>query len=106
VISILVFQDSLKNQVKMFISYHKHFPSIPLIKILTVSTLQDVHMPEMDGLQATKLIRSFENTGCWDVSVKPEDNPMITDSAISSDSAHAKKQGQRVPIIAVSLQLH
>jgi len=90
----------------MFIIYYKHFASIPLIKMLLVSTLQDVHMPEMDGLQATKHIRSFENTGCWDVSVKPEDNRMITDSAISSDCAHEKKQGQRVPIIAVSLQLH
>jgi CheY-like chemotaxis protein len=90
----------------MFTIYYKHFASTPLIKMLLVSTLQDVHMPEMDGLQATKHIRSFENTGCWDVSVKPEDNRMITDSAISSDCAHAKKQGQRVPIIAVSLQLH
>ena len=63
-------------------------------------------MPEMDGLQATKHIRSFESTGFWDASVKPEDDLMIADPAISSDCTHAKRQGQRVPIIAVSLPIH
>ena len=62
-------------------------------------------MPEMDGLQATRFIRAFENTGCWDASVKPEDNQMIANSVISSDCAQ-KKKGKRVPIIAVSFLLH
>ncbi|KAE8663716.1 hypothetical protein F3Y22_tig00112921pilonHSYRG00073 [Hibiscus syriacus] len=34
--------------------------------------LMDVCMPVMDGLQETRLIRSFEETGNWDASVKAE----------------------------------
>lgn len=63
-------------------------------------------MPEMDGLQATKHIRSFENTGYWDASVKLEDDRMIAHPSISSDCTHAKREGKRVPIIAVSLPIH
>lgn len=63
-------------------------------------------MPEMDGLQATKHIRSFENTGYWDASVKPEDDRMIAHPSISSDCTHVKREGKRVPIIAVSLPIH
>nr|CAB3471043.1 unnamed protein product [Digitaria exilis] len=59
-------------------------------------------MPEMDGLQATKHIRSFENTGYWDASVKPEDDRMIADPSISSDCTHEKGEGKRVPIIAMT----
>jgi CheY-like chemotaxis protein len=68
---------------------------------MLLSTQQDVHMPQMDGIQATGHIRSFETTGRWDTSVKPEDSQMEADSVISSGCADPKNQGQRIPIIAV-----
>lgn len=55
-------------------------------------------MPVMDGLQATRLIRSYEKTGNWDeaklAGVEPQD--------ISSGDQVLKVPRRRIPIIAVS----
>lgn len=63
-----------------------------LLKIAT--RLQDVCMPVMDGLQATRLIRSFEETGCWDEAVNAGIEP-------PSPNSVQRKPGKRIPIIAV-----
>lgn len=56
-------------------------------------------MPVMDGLQATRLIRSFEKTGNWDearkAGVELEDSP-------SYDQIQEEPR-KRIPIIAVSI---
>ncbi|CAL5361103.1 unnamed protein product [Camellia sinensis] len=44
-------------------------PEIPKL-IFKPKILLDICMPVMDGLQATRLIHSFEETGSWDAAVK------------------------------------
>lgn len=56
-------------------------------------------MPVMDGLQATRIIRSYEETGNWDAAAEAGiDQPMhFQDSALNFQDS-----SRRIPIIAVS----
>lgn len=65
--------------------------------------VQDVYMPVMDGLQATRLIRSFEEHGCWDASVVIRDEQATTRSDLSPYYPAAGQCRKRIPIIAVHL---
>lgn len=57
-------------------------------------------MPVMNGLQATKLIRSFEETGNWDAAR----NAGIEQSLPDSDYKCSVPCTKRIPIVAVSNQ--
>lgn len=60
--------------------------------------LMDVCMPVMNGLEATRLIRSFEETGNWDEAVKAG----VEQSVLRSDSFTSMPPTKRVPIIAMT----
>ncbi|CAL5439389.1 unnamed protein product [Camellia sinensis] len=61
--------------------------------------LMDVCMPVMDGLQATRLIHSFEETGSWDAAVKAGIEQFVPPNDQKFESSK-----KRMPIIASKCQ--
>ncbi|KAK2392017.1 histidine kinase [Trifolium repens] len=60
--------------------------------------LMDVCMPVMDGLQATKLIRSSEETGNWDAAK----HAGIEQSLLDRDYEYPDPSTKRIPIVAMT----
>ncbi|MBA0864195.1 hypothetical protein Goshw_000444 [Gossypium schwendimanii] len=61
--------------------------------------LMDVCMPVMDGLQTTRLIRSFEETGNWDEAAKAGiEKPSPSSDSLQPDCTPPR----RIPIIAMT----
>ncbi|KAK8550599.1 hypothetical protein V6N12_039300 [Hibiscus sabdariffa] len=60
--------------------------------------LMDVCMPIMDGLQATRLIRSFEETGNWDAAAKAGIEQPLPSDSFQPDRTSPK----HIPIVAMT----
>ncbi|CAL5392469.1 unnamed protein product [Camellia sinensis] len=71
------------------------FELIPMV--VTLLGEMDVCMPVMDGLQATRLIHSFEETGSWDAAVKAG----IEQFVLTNDQKFESSK-KRMPIIAMA----
>ncbi|KAA8525681.1 hypothetical protein F0562_007536 [Nyssa sinensis] len=64
---------------------------------------RDVCMPVMDGLQASRLIRSFEETGNWDVAVNAGIEQHMPSSDSSPNGQEFQLSTKRIQIIAVTI---
>ncbi|KAF5445248.1 hypothetical protein F2P56_034313 [Juglans regia] len=64
--------------------------------------LMDVCMPVMDGLQATRLIRSFEETGNWDAAVKTGIEQIVPGLNSSQNCLGSTPSTKKIPIIAMT----
>lgn len=60
-------------------------------------------MPVMDGLQTTRIIRSFEETGNWDAAEKAGIELTVPSQDASQNGHGYTPSGNRIPIIAVSI---
>lgn len=68
--------------------------------------MQDVCMPVMDGLEATRRIRRYEATGSWEDLREGETSRSAEASSPNMNFGNTTSQTlkrQRTPIIAVSL---
>ncbi|KAF9662001.1 hypothetical protein SADUNF_Sadunf18G0007800 [Salix dunnii] len=68
----------------------------PKILLAEDNKINDVSMPVINGLQATQMIRSFEETGNWDAAAKAGIEP----SASLQDGQSSIHYDKRMPIIA------
>lgn len=57
----------------------------------------------MNGLQATRIIRSFEETGNWDAAAEAGIEHQSTASDSSTNGQELKLSTKRIPIVAVSV---
>lgn len=64
--------------------------------------LMDVFMPVMDGLQATRLIRSFEETGNWEAASRAGVKCHVSPSNSLQIGEDYKLPRKRIPIIAMT----
>lgn len=60
-------------------------------------------MPLMDGLEATRLIRSSEETGNWEAAIKAGVEFDVSSSNSFTNGQEFRLSKKRIPIIAVRI---
>ncbi|CAN1184978.1 Probable histidine kinase 1 [Linum perenne] len=64
--------------------------------------LMDVYMPVMDGLQATRIIRSYEETGSWDAAAQAGIELSATSDSLRNGHSSNPSSRDRIPIVAMT----
>ncbi|KAF3446139.1 hypothetical protein FNV43_RR11318 [Rhamnella rubrinervis] len=102
-INVMVTQSMMKQLGHIIDVVNNGVEAVRAVQRCTYNLiLMDVHMPVMDGLQATRLIRSYEETGSWDAAEKAGIDPSMPSSGALQNGQGCMPSSKRIPIIAMT----
>ncbi|KAF5949593.1 hypothetical protein HYC85_011586 [Camellia sinensis] len=97
-INVMVTRSMMKQLGHTIDVVNNGVEAVRAVQSCTYDLVQmDVCMPVMDGLQATRLIRSFEETGSWDAAVKAG-----IEQFVPTNDQKFESSKKRMPIIAMT----